>query len=263
MDLGLANKSCVVLASTRGLGLAAAEALLVEGARVALSGRDARCVAELAARLGAAHGERVRVDRIDVTDLDALRAHLDAVREVWGGVDVLVLNSGGPAPSGAADLSAPALAAALDSGFGYAVEAIRAVLPGMRERRHGRIVAMTSLAVRQPIPGLALSNALRAGLTGYLKTLAGEVAADGVTVNSICTGMFDTDRLRELLEKRAARSGRTPAEERQRALAEIPLGRLGRPQEYGALVAFLASERAAFLTGVALAYDGGASRALL
>jgi 3-oxoacyl-[acyl-carrier protein] reductase len=263
MDLGLGGKSCVVLASTRGLGLAAAEALLAEGARVALCGRDGARARELAARLGRGHGDRATVDVVDVEDLGALRSHLERVRARWGAVDVLVVNSGGPPPGAAADLDAAALARALEPGFGYAVEAIRTVLPGMRARRFGRIVAMTSLAVRQPIGGLALSNAMRAGLTGYLKTLASEVAADGVLVNSVCTGMFDTDRLRELFAKRAAKSGRSIDGERERTIAEIPLGRLGRPEEYGALVAFLASERASFLTGVALAYDGGSGRALL
>ncbi|MBI5431605.1 MAG: SDR family oxidoreductase [Planctomycetes bacterium] len=263
MDLGLRQRSCVVLASTRGLGLAAAEALLAEGARVALCGRDPARVAEARARLAHEHGDRATVDVLDVTALAALRAHLEAVKVRWGSVDVLVVNSGGPAPVSAADLDAEALARGLDGTLGYAAEAIHTVLPWMRARRWGRIVAMTSLAVRQPIPGLAISNALRAGLTGYLKTLATEVAADGVLVNSICTGMFDTDRLRELFEKRAAKSGRTAAEERARTIAEIPAGRIGRPEEYGALVAFLASERAAYLTGVALAHDGGASRALL
>lgn len=263
MDLGLTDKACVVLASTRGLGFAAAEALLAEGARVALSGRDDARVAALRARLGGRYGDRARIDPLDVTDLGALSRYLESVRASFGSVDVLVVNSGGPPPVAAAELDAAALARGLDSTFGYATQAIHTVLPWMRARRFGRIVAMTSLAVRQPIAGLALSNALRAGLTGYLKTLAAEVAADGVLVNSICTGMFDTDRLRELFEKRAAKSGRTVDEERARTLAEIPLGRLGRPEEYGALVAFLASERAAYLTGVALAYDGGASRGLL
>jgi 3-oxoacyl-[acyl-carrier protein] reductase len=122
---------------------------------------------------------------------------------------------------------------------------------------------MTSSSVRQPIPGLALSNSLRAGLTGWLKTLSQEVAADGVLVNSICTGMFDTDRLRELIERRAARAGTSYDEERARMAAEIPVGRIGRVEEFGSLVAFLASERASFVNGVALPIDGGSTRQLL
>ncbi len=263
MDLGLIDKVCVVLASTRGLGLAAAEALLDEGARVALAGRDAAAIDALRVRLGARHGERATVDSLDVNDSAALRAHLDRVRSRWGTVHTLVTNSGGPPTGSAAELDGRALAAALPATFAFAVDAIHHVLPWMRAQRFGRVIAMTSIAVRQPIAGLALSNSLRAGLTGYLKTLASEVASDGVTVNSIATGMFETDRLRELFAKRAERNARTIADERDAALRDIPTARFGRLEEYGALVAFMASERAGFLNGVALAYDGGASRSLL
>jgi len=263
MDLGLNDKCAVVLASTDGLGFAVARALASEGARVAISGRDPGRLERARTRLRESAGERVFAERLDVTDGEALRAHLAGVRERWGTVHVLVLNAGGPRPGSAEGVSDEDLDAAYELTLKSAVRAVRVVLPWMRAQRWGRVLAMTSSSVRQPIPGLALSNTLRAGLTGWLKTLSREVAADGVLVNSICTGMFDTDRLRELIDLRAERSGRTPAEERAAMTADIPVGRIGRLEEFGAMAAFMVSERASFLNGVALPYDGGASRHLL
>ena len=144
-----------------------------------------------------------------------------------------------------------------------AVRAVLAVLPWMREQRFGRILALTSLAVRQPVANLVYSNVQRSGLTAFLKTLSNEVARDGVLVNSVCTGLFDTERLQSLFESRARASGRTAAEERELAAAALPIGRIGDPAEFGDLVAFLASERASYVNGVALPVDGGASSSLL
>lgn len=262
MNLGLQDRVAVVLASTAGLGLASARALAVEGARVAISGRDEKRLKEALSALEREHPGRVWGERLDVVDSAATRAHLERVRERWGGVNVLVTNAGGPKPAAAAELTDEDLRVAFDLTLRSTVAAISVVLPWMRAQRWGRIVALTSSSVRQPIAGLALSNAFRAGLTGYLKTLSSEVAREGVLVNSICTGMFDTDRLRELFEVRAAKSGRTVLEERAAIEREIPVGRIGRVEEFGALVAFLASERASFLCGLALPIDGGASRSL-
>jgi 3-oxoacyl-[acyl-carrier protein] reductase len=262
MDLGLEGKVAVVLASSAGLGLASARALAAEGARVAISGRDQARLDAATQELERAHPGRVMAERLDVVDSDATRAHLERVRARWGGVHVLVTNAGGPKPAAAVDLTDDDLRAAFELTMRSTIAAIRVVLPWMRAQHWGRIVALTSSSVRQPIAGLALSNAFRAGLTGYLKTLSTEVARDGVLVNSICTGMFDTDRLRELFDVRAAKSGRSAAEERTAIEREIPVGRIGRVEEFGALVAFLASERASFLCGLALPIDGGASRSL-
>ena len=262
MELGLKDKVAVVLASTDGLGQAAARALLNEGARVAISGRDPQRLERARAALAEGVGE-VWGETLDVTNGPDLAAHLAAVRERWGTVHVLVTNAGGPRPGTAAEVTDEDLDAALELTFKSALRAVRTVLPWMREQRWGRIVAMTSSSVRQPIAGLALSNSLRAGLTGWLKTLAGEVAADGVLVNSICTGMFDTARLNELIELRARKNACSVEQERAALAAEIPVGRIGRLEEFGATVAFLASERASFLNGIALPLDGGASRFLL
>lgn len=263
MDLELKDKVAVVLASSSGLGLAAARALLREGARVAISGRDPDRLAAARDALAREGPERVLADQLDVTDGPALRAHLEGVREQWGSVHVLVTNAGGPPPGPASAVELDALDAAYALTLRSAVLAVRTVLPWMRAQRWGRVIAMTSIAVRQPIPGLALSNALRAGLTGWLDTLAGEVAEDGVLVNSVCSGLFDTARLAELFEARARLSGRSADEERRAAAAEIPLRRPGRVEEFGDLIAFLASARASYLNGVALALDGGLARGLL
>jgi len=263
MDLGLKDKVAVVLASTGGLGYAVAEALLAEGARVAISGRDRQKLQKALESLDAKAGWRVSGEALDVTDSSGLVKHLEATRERWGKVDILVTNAGGPPTGLAADLKLEDLARGYELTLKSAIVAIATVLPWMRARRWGRIIGMTSSSVRQPIANLTLSNTMRAGLTGYFKTLSTEVAADGVLVNTICTGMFLTDRLTELFEIRAAKSGRTVEEERRVAEREIPVGRLGQVSEFGAMVAFMASERASFLNGVALPFDGGASRFLL
>lgn len=262
MDLGLKNKTAVVLASSSGLGLGVAQALADEGARVAISGRNPDRLAAALDKLSV-HGDRVLGEQVDVTVPRGLRNYLAAVEKKWGNVEVLVTNAGGPPPGTATEISEETLEQAFDLSLKSAFVAISAVLPGMRKKKWGRIIAMTSSSVRQPIPTLALSNTLRAGLTGYLKTLASEIAGEGITVNSICTGMFATDRLEQLFEVRAKKSGHSVKEERKATVAAIPVGRLGDPREFGDMVAFMASEKAAFLNGVALPFDGGALRALL
>lgn len=263
MDLGLDGKVAVVLASSSGLGLASARALAREGARVAISGRDAERLAAATDVLVREAPGRVLATQLDVLDDNALASHLEGVRREWGTVHALVTNAGGPPPGGASTTSVEDLDRAYALTLRSAVLAVRTVLPWMRAQRFGRIVAMTSISVRQPIENLALSNALRAGLTGWLKTLAGEVGSEGIAVNSVCTGLFATERLEALFQARSRASGRSVEAERAAALAQIPLGRLGRTEEFGDLVAFLCSERAAYLHGVALPFDGGLARALL
>ena len=262
MDLGLKNKTAVVLASTSGLGLGVAQALADEGAKVAISGRSPDRLAAALDKLSK-HGDRIHGDQLDVAITRALRNYLEGMRERWGTVDILVTNAGGPKPGTALEVREDTLEQAFDLTLKSAFIAISTVLPWMRKRKWGRIIAMTSSSVRQPIPSLALSNTLRAGLTGYLKSLSNEVAAEGITVNSICTGMFATDRLEELFEVRAKKSGRSIKQERQATVESIPVNRLGDPREFGDMVAFMASEKAAFLNGVALPFDGGALRSLL
>jgi 3-oxoacyl-[acyl-carrier protein] reductase len=253
----------VVLASSDGLGRAAALALLDEGAKVAICGRNEERLRRCEQELGKDRAGKLLAEQVDVTLPERLTAHLNTVYQTWGRLDILVTNAGGPPTGRAASIELESLDLGYRLTLKSAVVAIRTVLPWMQRARWGRIIAMTSSAVRQPIDDLVASNTMRAGLTGYLKTLSREVAKDGILVNSICTGMFMTDRLRELLELRSRESGRSLSEETKKLEADIPVGRTGRPEEFGALVAFLASERASFLTGVALSLDGGALRHLL
>ena len=263
MDLGLHDKVCVVLASSAGIGRACAESLLGEGAQVAVSGRNAARLDGFLEQLDAEKRERCHAQALDVTDIDALGAHIGDVEARMGPIDVLVWNSGGPPPASADRIDESDLRAAYEGLLAPAVSAIHAVLPGMRERGFGRVIALTSIAVRQPISNLALSNVMRSGLTAFLKSLSLEVGSDGVTVNSICTGFFATDRTRQLAEARAVASGKSVEAERAAMIEGVPAGRYGEPRELGDVVAFLCSPRAAYVHGVALPIDGGCSRFLL
>jgi 3-oxoacyl-[acyl-carrier protein] reductase len=251
MDLGLTGRRALVLGSTGGLGLAVATALAHEGARVVLCGRRGERARELAAGLPGAAGLAVDLTRDGV---DGLVADAEAT---IGPLDVVVLNSGGPPPGGAADLSTDAVRAAVETLLLRQVELVAAVLPGMRSRGWGRILAIGSSGVQAPLPGLVLSNIGRAGLAGYLKTLASEVAADGVTVNMLLPGRFDTDRSTAIDGGRAEREGMSLEEVRDESQRSIPVGRYGDPAEFGAVAAFLCSGPASYLTGEQIRCDGG------
>ena len=253
MDLHIAGKTALVCASTAGLGLASARALAEEGCRVVVVGRSAEKAERIAAELGGgAFGLAA-----DLSAPSAAGALADAVSQRAGGVDILVLNGPGPAPGQAADLDPEALHAAVALVADNQVGLVRHALPGMRERGWGRIISIGSSGVQAPIAHLAPSNFARAALAGYLKTLAAEVAADGVTVNSVLPGRIATDRLASLDATNAERSGRTVEEVAAEARRAIPAGRYGRPEEFGAIVAFLAGAQASFITGSAVRCDGG------
>jgi 3-oxoacyl-[acyl-carrier protein] reductase len=251
MDLGLTGRRALVLGSTAGLGLAVATALANEGARVVLCGRRGERARELAAGLPGAAGLAVDLTRDGVEGLVA-----DAEAAI-GPLDVVVLNSGGPPPGSAVDLSTDSIRAAVETLLLRQVELVAAVLPGMRSRGWGRILAIGSSGVQAPLPGLVLSNIGRAGLAGYLKTLASEVAADGVTVNMLLPGRFDTDRSTAIDGGRAEREGMSLEEVRDESQRSIPVGRYGDPAEFGAVAAFLCSGPASYLTGEQIRCDGG------
>ncbi len=245
MDLGLEGRVALVMGGSRGLGRAIAAALAREGARVAVVSRSPGRVEEAAATI---EGE-VSPFVADSSDLDRLAELPAEVEAALGPLDVLVLNTGGPPLGGALDHDVEDWEQAYRSLVLAPRVLAGAVVPGMRERGWGRIVNVGSTSTREPIPGLNLSNAHRMAAVGFLKTLAREVAADGITVNTVATGRFATDRL-------ADESGSLePAEAAARE--QVPAGRLGRPEEYGDLVAFLCSERAAYLTGAVVPLDGG------
>jgi 3-oxoacyl-[acyl-carrier protein] reductase len=248
MDLGIGGRVALVMGASRGIGRGIAAALAREGARVAIASRSSERLAEAA---GAIEGETVTFVA-DTGDLERLAALPGEVAEAVGPVEILVTNTGGPPYGGALDNPIEQWVDAYRSLVLAPRVLIEAVLPGMRDRGWGRIVNVGSTSMREPIPGLALSNAHRMAAVGLFKTLASEVARDGITVNTVATGRIATARLAD------ETGSLEPAEERARA--EVPAGRLGTPEEYGDLVAFVCSERAAFLTGAVIPLDGGMLR---
>lgn len=250
MELGLEGRVALVMGASRGIGRAVAAALAREGARVAIASRSREKLDDTATEIGASCEPFVA----DATDLDRLAALPAEIGEKIGPVEILVTNSGGPPLGGALDHDLDEWEAAYRSLVLAPRVLAGAVVPGMRERGWGRIVNVGSSSTREPIPGLNLSNAHRMAAVGFFKTLSREVAADGITVNTVATGRFATERL-------ASNYGSMEAAEGA-ARSEVPAGRLGHPEEYGDLVAFLCSERAAYITGTAIPIDGGLLRSV-
>lgn len=248
MDLGLRGKRAAVAASSAGLGFGAAAALVAEGAQVVICGRGEERVADAARRLGEAAIPLV----VDVGTTEGATQFVEEATECLGGLDILVANAGGPPAGTFASTPLEAYRPALELSLLSVVAMCQAAVPTMQEARWGRIVAITSMFVRQPSPNLILSNTARSGATAFLKTLAREVAADGITVNSLQPGSHDTDRMRAL--HGGDLSG---------AAAGIPAGVLGDAADFGAVVAFLCSEQARFVTGTHVQVDGGAYAGLL
>lgn len=251
MDLGISGRRAAVAAASDGLGLGTARALVADGVDVAICGRDPDRLARAVDELRALDGGQVHGLAADVGTTDGAEAFVAEATARLGGIDILVPNAGGPPPGGFASTDLALYGPALELSLLSTVAMCIAAVPAMRAQRWGRVVAITSVSVRQPIPGLILSNTARAGLTGFLKTLALEVAADGVTVNSVQPGSHATERLRSM------HGGDLTA-----AAAAVPTGVLGRPEDFGAVVAFLCSDQARFVTGAAVPVDGGAYRAL-
>jgi 3-oxoacyl-[acyl-carrier protein] reductase len=242
MDFGLQGKRALVLGASRGLGAASAQALAAEGVSVLAASRSGAL-------------------RVDLTDPQSVAALVQTVT-ADGGVDILVNNSGGPKPGAAQGVATAEWQAAFQTMATSLFAITDALLPAMIERKWGRIITIGSSGVVAPIPGLALSNAMRGAIAGWSKTLAGEVARHGVTVNMVLPGRIDTDRVRELDQGRAAKTGMTLEAVQQAARGEIPAGRYGQPAEFGALVAFLASQQASYITGGMLRVDGGMIRGM-
>jgi 3-oxoacyl-[acyl-carrier protein] reductase len=263
MDLGLRGKVALVAASSKGLGRAVAEELAAEGAHLVICARGQQALEEAAESIRQRAAVKVVDVAADVSDPQGAARVVKVALDEFGQVDILVTNSGGP-PSGSFEtLTAEMWDAATRLLLKSAVELTRAVLPGMKERRWGRILNVTSIAAKQPIEGLMLSNSLRAAVIGFARTLATEVAPFGVTVNNLLPGYTRTDRVQELARAAGGKAGASDTDIISRWEKEIPMGRLGEPREFAALAAFLASERASYITGSSIAVDGGWIRSLL
>ena len=262
MDLGLKGKVGLAAASSAGLGWAVAEALAAEGMDLVMCARGKESLEEACGRLEK-YGVRIVAVPADLSDPDEVTAVVDAAHEAFGRVDVLVTNTGGP-PAGPFEAHTPEdWERAVRQNLFSVLNLVREVLPGMRERGWGRIVNVTSIAVKQPSDNLILSNAVRAAVTGFARTLATETAMDGITVNNVMPGFTRTGRLTELAEKRAEIKGVDPDDIWALWHNEIPMGRVGEPRELASLVAFLASEQASYITAQSIAVDGGWIKSLL
>ncbi|MEP9375996.1 SDR family oxidoreductase [Aquabacter sp. CN5-332] len=256
MDLGLNGKVALVLGAGGGLGTAIATTLAREGMKVALGDIDAAALERTAAAITSAGGTALALPW-DLAALAVIEDRFAAIEAKLGPVDVLVNNTGGPPPTPAAGQSSDLWSKSFQQMVLSVIAVTDRALPGMRARKWGRIVTSTSSGVVAPIPNLGISNALRLSLVGWSKTLAREVARDGVTANIILPGRIATDRIKFLDEQKAKREGRTVEEVSAESTGSIPVGRYGEPQEYADTVAFLASARASYLTGSVIRVDGG------
>ena len=263
METGLKGKVALVAAASKGLGRAIAEGLAAEGASLALCARGAEALGKTAADIAGRSGTPVHTIAADLATAAGIAHVTRSTLDHYGRVDVLVTNAGGPPVGRFEALEWIAWQRAVELTLRSSVELTRAVLPGMRERRWGRVIHVTSLVVKQPIDGLMLSTSIRAAVTGFSRTLANETAAEGITVYTILPGFMNTERVIELNRITAEREGVTLETVERRVRQQIPARRVGEPRELAALAVFLASEGASYITGQSIAADGGWVQSLL
>ena len=260
MDLGLKGKKALVCGGSKGLGYATAEALAREGAQVFILGRDEAALKAACARIKSVAELEPISASCDLLSAEARKELVGRINSNWGGIDILIHNVGGPKASTVEETSNEAWEEGFQRLFMTAADLNQAFVPGMKERKWGRVVTITSLSVMEPIAMLSISNAMRSASTALSKTLADEVAKFGVTVNCVAPGLVQTDRTEELIEARMKKSGQTREQHETEMFKNIPAGRLGNPAEFGAVVCFLCSEQAAYITGSTICVDGGKRR---
>lgn len=263
MDLKIDGRVALVCGSTSGLGRAIATSFATEGCRVAVNGRDDERLTQAVAHVASHASEAVQGFRADVSDQGQAEDLVQRVAKRFGSVDILVCNAGGPPAVHFGDAAAESWQAALDLNLLSTIHLCRAAVPAMRRRQWGRIICLTSIAAKQPLSDLILSSTARAGVLGFAKALARDVAPHGITVNSVCPGYMHTQRVDELIERQVTQQARSRDAVVGAIVAEIPMGRMGEPAELAHAVAFLASDRASYITGAALQVDGGFIRSIV
>jgi 3-oxoacyl-[acyl-carrier protein] reductase len=261
MDLELRGKTALVCGASKGLGYAIAECLAEEGVFVGLLARNSATLASAAEKIVAKGGKSMSLQG-DIGDWVRTEAALKDWRNTVGDTDILVINSGGPPAADVTKIDPDLWRAQFEAMVLNQMRLVEALLPGMRAKRFGRILSVSSTSIIEPFATLAISNSLRAALAGWLKTLAGRVAAEGITVNLLLPGSFATERIDHLDRESAQREGVSIAQVQAANIQDIPAKRYGEPKEFGTLAAFLASPKAAYITGTALRIDGGATRSL-
>jgi 3-oxoacyl-[acyl-carrier protein] reductase len=262
MDLGLKGKVAMVAAASQGLGFAIAKVLAAEGAHVSIAARNQQTISAAADRIAETTGALAMATRVDVTDTAAIEAWHRATVDRFGGVDILVTNSGGPPAGAASGFDDAAWQSAFELLLLSAVRTVRVVRPSLEARGGGSILMLTSLSVKNPIANLGLSNVVRAAVAALAKTMADEFAAKGIRVNQLVPGRISTERIAYLDDANAKRLGIPVEEQRKRSIATIPMGRYGEPEEFARAAAFLVSGAASYITGATLQVDGGAIRCL-
>jgi len=262
MDLGLNDKIAVVAAASKGLGRAVASALAAEGMKLAICSRDAERIHETGEALRRDHGAEVLALACDVTSPRSVEGFGRRVLETFGTVHVLFANAGGPPPGRTPELAPADYSAAVELNLMSTVHLVYAFLHKMKEQGWGRIIASTSITVKQPMPALALSNVSRAGVIGFVKSLSADYGPFGITANALAPGYIMTERVEQILEGQSRAQGISRQEALETLVAQIPAGRAGTPGEFGALAAFLASEQAAYINGETVLIDGGMYRGL-